>query len=654
MVIAVALLVQQFSRSQGIPRQQALILIFGTVAPLVASVLDILNYNVPVDFTPLALTITGFADFWAVFHFRLFELMPVARETIIQDMADGVIVFDSGNHLVDVNPAGERIFGSATGIIGKQAAELFEERGLNSRCLTSAPSEVNLKVNGIERSFDLTFSDLRDNHGGLIGSVGVLRDITDLATSERKYRLILDNMADTVFTIDLHGQLTFVGPQTQRMTGYSEQQLRSMNVSQLIAPEDLSMVMERLAARSRLETGLSPLQIEIIRSNGTRLPIEIHTKLLTDGNKPIGVQGVARDVSERKRMEDALRLSEERLKTIFQSVNVGIMIIDPNEHVIIDANPVALKMVGAPREQVVGSVCHQFICPAEEGHCPITDLGQNVDNAERTLLRVDGTPISVLKSATAILNGSEYLLESFIDISERKRLEQQLVESQRLATIGETTTMLGHDLRNPLQTMSSTAYLVKKLAASDDVQDRKEAVDLLSTLDSTIQYMDKIVSDLQDYARPVGADVVNSNLPELVSATVSGVTIPKNVEVTIDLQNHSSSVVIDPTLIRRVLTNLILNAVQAMPNGGKLTIEGSSKDDSITFAVRDTGVGIAPETLGKIFNPFFTTKAQGQGLGLPVCKRLVEAHGGTIDVMSRIGEGSTFTFKIPIKSNSVI
>ena len=147
--------------------------------------------------------------------------------------------------------------------------------------------------------------------------------------------------------------------------------------------------------------------------------------------------------------------------------------------------------------------------------------------------------------------------------------------------------------------------------------------------------------------------MVNTSLPDLVSAIVSSVKIPSNVQVAVDIRTEPSQLMLDPTLIRRVLTNLILNAIQAMPNGGKLTIKGAKEGNSIAFAVRDTGVGIAPETIGKIFDPFFTTKAQGQGLGLPVCKRLVEAHGGTIDVMSRIGEGSTFTFRIPTKSDSV-
>ena len=123
--------------------------------------------------------------------------------------------------------------------------------------------------------------------------------------------------------------------------------------------------------------------------------------------------------------------------------------------------------------------------------------------------------------------------------------------------------------------------------------------------------------------------------------------IPRSVKVTVNVGDGLSNVRFDPALFRRVLTNLILNAVQAMPNGSKLTITGSKNEKSLTVAVHDTGVGVAPENLGKVFNPFFTTKAKGQGLGLAVCKRLVEAQGGTVNVSSETGKGSTFTVTVP-------
>ena len=170
---------------------------------------------------------------------------------------------------------------------------------------------------------------------------------------------------------------------------------------------------------------------------------------------------------------------------------------------------------------------------------------------------------------------------------------------------------------------------------------------LLEDLDDQVYYMDKIVSDLQDYARPVDAELAETNLENLIEKTVSSLLFPKDVEVSIALQDELSNVMVNPFLLKRVLTNLVTNAIQAMPTGGEMTIAASQTLDSVTISINDSGVGIPKENLAKLFKPFFTTKAKGQGLGLAVCKRLIEAQGGTISVDSEEGKGSTFTVKVP-------
>jgi PAS domain S-box-containing protein len=363
---------------------------------------------------------------------------------------------------------------------------------------------------------------------------------------------------------------------------------------------------------------------------------------------------VRREEELRRYTEAALRRSEEMLRAVFESVNAGIMIIDPRKHVIVDANPLALKMIGGTRDQVVGSICHHFVCPSDKGHCPITDLGQHVDNSERKLLGIDGKATSILKSVTTILNGEEYLLESFIDITERKRMEEELLKSKRLAAVGEAAAMVGHDLRNPLQTTTSTLYLVKDLLRSGKPNEATQAMDLLEALDEQVYYMDKIVSDLQDYARPVDAEAIETSLPDLIRETIFSVKIPETVVVTSLVEGEPAKAIVNPTLLRRVLVNLILNAIQAMPNGGKLTITAANAEDSAVITVQDTGTGIPTEHMPKLFTPFFTTKAQGQGLGLAVCKRLTEAQGGTIGASSQEGKGSTFTLKLPATKIAVL
>jgi signal transduction histidine kinase len=162
-----------------------------------------------------------------------------------------------------------------------------------------------------------------------------------------------------------------------------------------------------------------------------------------------------------------------------------------------------------------------------------------------------------------------------------------------------------------------------------------------------IEYMNKIVSDLQDYARPITLELAETNLRELVEGIASSMAIPEKIGVDIDI-GKDLKLMMDPSLMRRVFINLITNAIQAMPNGGSLKIRAWVEGGAAFISFEDTGVGIPRENLEKLFRPLFTTKARGQGFGLAVCKRLVEAHGGTIGVESELGKGSKFTIELPL------
>ena len=171
---------------------------------------------------------------------------------------------------------------------------------------------------------------------------------------------------------------------------------------------------------------------EITRRDGRKACIEASISLRKDASgKPIGFRGILRDITERKRAEEALRESERELRIIFESMQAAVLIIDPETHVIADLNPTAVKLIGTPKEKIVGSICHNYICPAEIGKCPITDLKQKIENAERILLTANGESRQIIKTVVPILlGGRRYLLESFIDITERKRGEEALRESE--------------------------------------------------------------------------------------------------------------------------------------------------------------------------------------------------------------------------------
>jgi signal transduction histidine kinase len=194
--------------------------------------------------------------------------------------------------------------------------------------------------------------------------------------------------------------------------------------------------------------------------------------------------------------------------------------------------------------------------------------------------------------------------------------------------------------------MTTTLYLAEKLMRSERPKNIGKALELLEELNAEVYYMDKIVSDLQDYARPVDIQLEEIDLVDVIRDIGLSTKIPGTVKVSVPVEGEPLKAIANPLLLRRVLVNLILNAVQAMPKGGKLTISTGDVQGGAAISVQDTGTGIPAESLDRIFNPFFTTKARGQGLGLTVCKRLVEAQGGEIAVKSEVGKGSTFTVKL--------
>jgi signal transduction histidine kinase len=226
---------------------------------------------------------------------------------------------------------------------------------------------------------------------------------------------------------------------------------------------------------------------------------------------------------------------------------------------------------------------------------------------------------------------------------------KQLKESERLAAIGQTAGMVGHDIRNPLQAIVSDLYIAKQeLESTPESETKRNTLESLNSIETNIFYINKIVADLQDYSRVLRPEKVDINLSELFSSVVLPINIPHNVAYEVDVE-PSFFLKSDVTLLRRVLTNLITNAVQAMPDGGKLRVSGCRHGDKVLLIVEDTGHGIPDDIKSKLFTPMVTTKSKGQGLGLAVVNRLVEAMNGTISFESEEGKGTKFIIELPVK-----
>jgi two-component system CheB/CheR fusion protein len=225
---------------------------------------------------------------------------------------------------------------------------------------------------------------------------------------------------------------------------------------------------------------------------------------------------------------------------------------------------------------------------------------------------------------------------------------EEILGSESLVAIGKTAGMVGHDIRNPLQAITSDVYLMKSdLASLPESQERKGIKESLESIEKNVEYINKIVSDLQDFARKGSPKPTAVNVEKAIQEILSSTIIPQHIAVSISMQKDFPPLILDESYLKRIITNLISNAVQAMPTDGKLMIAVFRQNNRAVINVEDNGVGVPEELKSKMFKPLFTTKAKGQGFGLAVVKKLTEAMQGTVTFESENGKGTKFILSFP-------
>jgi signal transduction histidine kinase len=229
-------------------------------------------------------------------------------------------------------------------------------------------------------------------------------------------------------------------------------------------------------------------------------------------------------------------------------------------------------------------------------------------------------------------------------------VQEELVRKEKLSILGQLSGSVGHELRNPLGVMSNAVYFLKLVHGDADTTTKEYLEIIKHEIDNSL----RIITDLLDFARTRPPQRQSVSATELVRKTLERCVIPENVTLTVTIPAEVPQLHVDPVQIEQMLINFIVNGVQALPEGGgTLRVEARQCDDDfIAISVTDSGTGIAPENRKKLFQPLFTTKTKGIGLGLVVCKNLVEANGGTIKVESESGKGATFTVLLPLRDHS--
>jgi PAS domain S-box-containing protein len=506
----------------------------------------------------------------------------------------------------------------------------------------------------------------------------MVQDITErkkaeVALEQSKQRVadILESITDYVYAFDKDWNFVYVNNTAANAWGYEPNDLNGKNFWQTF-PRFNGTEVEKNFRYSMSQRKVKHFEWKTLYAQGIR---EFAVFPSAEG---ITIYG--KDITERKRAEEKLveyrenleKLVEERTRKLELSSLYARNLIEASldplvtisaEGKITDVNIATEQVTGTSREELIGSDFSDYFTEPEKakiGYKRVFSEGF-VTDYPLAIKHKSGKVTEVLYNATVYRNSAGEIQGVFAaarDVTERKKAEEQaqeaakkLKDSERLAAIGATAGMVGHDIRNPLQAITGDLYLAKtELAALPENEQKINALESLDEIEHNIDYINKIVADLQDYARPLNPRAQETNMKSVFNEILVKNGIPKNIKVAVDVDVKAERIMADPDYVKRIAANLTLNAVQAMPNGGKLTIRAyADKTNDILITVKDTGVGIPEDIKPKLFTPMITTKSKGQGFGLAVVKRMTEGLGGTVTFESTEGKGTTFIVRLPPK-----
>jgi len=495
-----------------------------------------------------------------------------------------------------------------------------------------------------------------------------------LIEKEQRLRTIIDTSPDAIVWIDTTGKITLVNRKGLEITGFSKEDLIGKNFMdvEVLTQESKEKILKALT--KRLEgTKTPPYEVEIVTKNGQTIPFEISASPIFEGNKIVGGQSIFRDLRERKKMEEKLRQYSERLEDLVEKrtkelkeseKRYSVLVEEASDGVVIiqDAkiafvNRRAAEIVGCAREELIGHSFDEFLDEKTCREMQKLYMGRMRGETVPTLREIKiasstGRDITIETSARLInYHGRPADFAIMRDISERKRAEEERLKLEKLASIGELATMVGHDLRNPLQSIKNATYVLnnelQRLDSSTSIP--RKTMKMLQTINDAISYADKIIRDLQDFSGTKRPKLEKNNINAIVKEVLSRVKTPKNVELIMKL-GCLPEIEVDKDMIERVFLNLATNGAQAMEKkGGLLIVSTKETKNFVEVSFKDTGIGIPEESMEKLFTPFFTTRAKGMGMGLTTCKKLIDSHGGSIETESEEGKGSTFTVKLPLQ-----
>ncbi len=524
-----------------------------------------------------------------------------------------------------------------------------------------------LTRSGGERVVSWHNSVLREESGSPLGTLSAGLDVTArrfteeaLRGSELRYQTLAKVAPVGIFRADARGRFVYVNDRWCDITGLAPEQALGKGWQRVLHPEDRQKVVQNWRRAVASQSSLAA-EYRLRRPEGTIVwVVERATPEYDQNRQVVAFVGMITEITERKQAEEAVKASEARLRAILETAVDGIVTIDESG-VIESVNPAVERLFGYTAEELVGQNVG-LLMPIEQrgdhdryidrylstGRKRIIGIGREVIGQKK-----DGTRFPLHLSVSEFFIGGRRKFTGILrDHSEQKQLQEKMIQAERLAIIGKMAAKVAHEIRNPLSSVSLNAELLEEEIAGLNCGARGQELGAL--IRAMIREIDRVTALTDEYlqfsrlpeARPSGGTF--EQVVEEILEAVDGELKQKKIAVHWRGSAPPVRVGLDRIQFKRAVLNLIRNAIEAMPKGGRLSLWTERNERYGVLKIQDTGPGVPTDKLDQIFEPFFTTKEFGTGLGLAIAQQVVHEHGGRILCESAAGQGTTFSVEIPL------
>ena len=696
-LMAAFILIRALVSAKGIVRKQLLLLLVGLMCPWLANILYLfgfseLNY---LDLTPAAFTVSGIAFSWGLLKYQLLGLIPLAREMLIESMGDPVIALDMNDRILDLNRAAQDLFqigrkAQADMGIRESVPVLYD---LVEKYRQSGPVEVETQfcVGGLSKQWNLRIFPLLNKKEMQTGRLVILRDITDrknaeaaLKESERIHRIILEASPNPIVFYNETGEVTYLNPAFTRVFGWHSDELLGKRID-FVPKENLEETREALRKTFDHPEGNYDFITQRITKTGDILDVSINSALYRakDGSRKSMVVNFT-DITKIKKTEHELRHTQHYIRSIINSMPSVLIGLTANGTVT-QWNTEAERLTGILAHEAKGRLLKKVFPQLSNQISSVNQAidAQTVRKETKIRLSTGGKTILTDIAIYPILSEkAEGVVIRIDDISDRVRIEEMMIQSEKMLSVGGLAAGMAHEINNPLAGILQNIQVIRNRLEKDLPANIKAASECGVSLGSIRAYMEKrnifpmmdlvrasgyraaqIVENMLTFSRKSDHRKFTYYLHDIMETTLELIENDysmkrkydfRAIEVIRQYQEEVPPVSCEKTQIQQVFLNILKNGAEAMVEAGvsspRFVIRCFREDNYAVLEIEDNGPGMAEGIQKRIFEPFFTTKevGVGTGLGLSVSYFIItENHAGILAVGSTPGQGTIFTIKLP-------